>query len=139
MSDHSIDTTAPAMATAPASPKTRTITLTDRPPVTIREDQWPCIAEAIDDQDEGEIKIQSNRTRDWWIRVRQHVDGRALVYAYNSYSTAWQGEQGYCRRTGELLPAGTSTDLIAAIRRVGRDLPADLVQECIADLPAEEL
>mgnify|MGYP001576581350 CR=1 FL=1 len=53
--------------------KTRTITLTDRPPVTIREDAWPVRAAAK--WWDGAYESQANRTAS--VRVREHEDGRA--------------------------------------------------------------
>ena len=112
------------------STKTRTITLTDRAPVKIVESDWPVIASAKDH--DGQVECQANES--WSIRVRQHADGRALVYAV--YDTSWQGRSG--ARGGELLERGA--DLAAAIRRVGERCQCEqIVDECIADLPAEEL
>lgn len=111
--------------------KTRTIPLTDRPPVRIREDLWPTIAVAKDY--DSEFECQANRT--WALRVRQHQDGRAVVYG--SYETRWRGERDIT--AGELLTAGD--DIPAAILRTAQAIGASdrLAQECIADLPAEEL
>jgi len=156
--------------------KTRTITLSDRAPVTIREADWPTIASAA--WGDGEVPSQHNRAAA--LRVRQHRDGRALVYAV--YRSAWQREDDY--RGGELIEApgagasvcdrGADIDaglspgvqtmehggcggrwiveqphdaLPAAIRRVGEraaeyvasDRWHRLIEECIADLPAEDL
>jgi hypothetical protein len=108
-----------------------TITLTDRPPVRITKDTWPVIASAKDWR--GQYESQATRT--WRITVRQHEDGRSIVYG--AYTTQWQGETG--RRGGELLEAGA--DLAAAIRRVGEDLALTdiVIERCIADLPAVDL
>ena len=112
--------------------KVRTITLTGRAPVRIREDQWPQIAHG-NWGDNAAIPSQSNRGCD--IRVRQHADGRAVVYATSW--TQWQGERGWSG--GELLSAGA--DIATAIERVAEEggLSDVAVRECIADLPAEEL
>lgn len=112
--------------------KKRTITLTDRPPVTIIESQWPEIAKGWDGDDR---RIPSQSTRQWTIRVRRHEDGRTL--AYGIYETAWQGEASI--RGGTLLPVGA--DVVAAIRRVGEEIGANetCIRQCIADLPAEEI
>src|SRR6266705_5049674 len=75
--------------------KTRTITLTDRPPVTIREDDWPVIARA--DWWEGEYEFQSNRTAK--LRVREHADGRRIIYGVAT--SQWQGERD--RHAGVLV------------------------------------
>lgn len=110
--------------------KTRTITLTDRAPVRIRESEWPQIAHG-NWGDNASIPSQSNRGCD--LRVRQHADGRAIVYGV-SWSQ-WRGESGWSG--GELLGAGA--DIVAAIRRVGEALNESVIRECIANLPAVQL
>ena len=112
------------------TPKTRTITLTGRAPVRIREDLWPQIAHG-NWGDNASIPSQSNRGCD--IRVRKHADGRSIVYA--TRWSQWQGERSWSG--GELLAAGD--DIPAAIERVGSELSPTAVRECIADLPAESL
>jgi hypothetical protein len=117
--------------TETSQPKTRTITLTGRRPVKIVEDEWPVIAVGKDHG--GQIECQADRS--WVVRVRQHADGRALIYGV--YETRWQGESG--SRGGKMLDAGD--DIIAGIRSVAESIGAseDVAQECIADLPAEEI
>lgn len=134
----------------PVPAKTRTITLTDRPPVKIREDEWPVIAvgDADDDDSDGRGN-QPNREWTRTIRVRQHEDGRAIVYGTYDYSTCFQGEKGAAARRGILLAATTTDSIIAAIRSVGADLAdaegdapdnwREAIQACIADLPAEAI
>jgi hypothetical protein len=93
------------------------------------EDDWPTIASAKDWDNEHEC--QANKT--WSLRVRQHADGRSLVYAVYDSCYPGQGSRG-----GELLEAGA--DLPTAIRRVGERCECEqIVDYCIADLPAEEL
>jgi hypothetical protein len=129
---------------------TRTITLTDRPPVRIREDKWPVIAEASYHDYDGEYDFQSFRHWRGWLKVRRHQDGRTLVYGGCEHETAYRGERGYEQRAGELLPAATSMEeIVAAIKRVhGRIDIVDedhrddwrlLADECIASLPPEEI
>ena len=127
----------------------RTITLTDRAPVTITEESWPVIARATDSQHDGEYDFQANCSSRWIVRVRQHEDGRAIVYATYEYSTRYRGERGFIARRGELLDPGD--DIISAIRRVCDDIAQaecsgddsarwpTLAAECIADLPAVQL
>lgn len=126
--------------------KTRTITLTGRPPVTIREDQWPDLAYASYEHGVDRHTNQWDRRREAFVRVRQHADGRAIVYARYDYTTRWQGEHDETRRAGVLLPIGATTEqIIAAIHQVWASLDVDpggderIVQECIADLPAVAL
>lgn len=113
--------------------KQRHITLTDRPPVLITESEWPEIASAS--AHDGEVEAQAIRT--WRMKARQHADGRAIVYGVrtSAYPTepTWRG--------GELLPAGDGRSIVEAIRRVGEDgdMPDNVIRECVADLPPEEL
>lgn len=115
--------------------KVRTITLTDRPPVRIREDEWPIVAEAKGwDGCPQTVECQSDT---FALRVRQHADGRAIVYA--TYLGASQGSFREDWRGGQLVDTGA--DVASAIREVGEagSLPAWTIRECIADLPAEEI
>jgi hypothetical protein len=133
-----------------------TITLTGRPPVKITKDEWPVIASADAKEYDNQYEFQANRTAAWKLIVRQHEDGRAIVYAIHNYSSQYQGESGRDVRGGELIDAGA--DLPKAIDRVAEvieaRMPVDdgsnghhwgqgvfprLAHECIADLPAVEL
>jgi hypothetical protein len=115
--------------------KQRTITLTDRAPVRISEDAWPRIAYAS--RHDGKVECQANH--EWHLTVRQHADGRAIVYGSE---VAGMGgvHQGYEEaRAGELLDAGA--DIVSAIRRVGERARCSdaMIDAVIADLPAVEL
>jgi len=128
-----------------------TITLTNRPPVRIREDAWPVIAHGRYHDYNGQYEFQA--TQHWRadVYVREHADGRAIVYGTYSYETAFLDEPDFWARAGETIAPGG--DLVEAIRRVGttlteaadeagRDYRAHIaaaVRGCIADLPAEEL
>jgi hypothetical protein len=127
----------------------RTITLTDHAPITIEEENWPVIAADNDKEYDGQVECQANRISQWWVRVRQHADSRAIVYAGYEYNTHFQSERSYSAKRGVMLPPGS--DLIAAIREVADDIAGaecagddasrwpTLVAECIADFPAEEI
>ena len=126
-----------------------TITLTGRRPVKIDKDSWPILAQASAKDWDNQYEFQANRTTKMYLKVRQHEDGKSIVYGVYDFSTQFQGERGREFRAGEMLGAGD--DIPAAIERVGRDLDeriggdyfslsmADLIHECIADLPAEEV
>jgi len=134
-----------------AETKTRTITMTDRPPVKIRESEWPVIGRGEYDRADSPIRSQANRTWKCTIVVRQHDDGRAVVYGVYDYGTAWQGERNFGAKAGLLLGAGD--DIVGAIHNIGATLTAaadeagrefgphisEAVRDCIADLPAEEI
>ncbi|MDR7400505.1 MAG: hypothetical protein QN144_14510 [Armatimonadota bacterium] len=127
----------------------RTVTLTDRPPVRIREDAWPVVARADYDWHDNEVPSQAFRSIRAHFRVRQHADGRALVYAVYDYSTAYTTEQNVYIRVGRLVNPGA--DIPRAIRQVAAELRERLAREgqdervadrmadeAIAELPAEE-
>lgn len=128
-----------------------TVTLTGRRPVTITKADWPIMAQAEESIHDGQVECQANVRTKWALRVRAHADGRAIVYGTYRYTTQWQGARDYDIRGGEIGAAGEP--LPAIIRRVGewmqRNLPTDhqedgeefgrLINECIADLPAENI
>lgn len=125
----------------------RTITLTDRAPVKIEERHWPEVAAATGDSWRGTDPGKYRQARDFGevdtyaIRVRQHADGRVLVYAtVNAAAAAWhQPARGESYRGGELVAAGSTIPLV--IRRVGEaaGIPERVIRDCIANLPAEEI
>ena len=126
----------------------RTITLTVRRPVKIDDDAWPKIASAADGDHDNQYECQANRTWKWWINVRRHADGRAIVYAGYDYSTVFQGEADDHHREGELLDADcTDADICEVVQRVANSMRGEpenggwgrLAAECIADMPAEVL
>ena len=118
-----------------AAAKVRTVTLTGRPPVRVSEDVWPVIASAR--RGDGKVECQDNHR--WHLTVRQHADGRTIVYGSED-SGPGGVHQGYePAYAGELLAAGA--DIASAIIRVGTDARCSkaMQDECIADLPAEDL
>jgi hypothetical protein len=136
----------------------RTITLTDRPPVVIEEDNWPVIASAKDSEHDGQVECQANRKSKWGLYVRQHADGRTLVYAIYDYCTNWSNSRDISIRQGVMLNSWALREakddaaaIVAAIKDLGDDMMlcerhegdearwGTLVDQCIADLPAEEL
>ena len=127
--------------------KRRTITLTNRAPVRIYEDEWPIIAAAKGDSYDGSPERHAQALNDgacdtYALRVRRHADGRAIVYGIieagiDTDAEDWKG--------GEIVEhhadiCGTPLDLIiVAILRVGDLMPDRITRECIADLPAEDI
>jgi hypothetical protein len=126
--------------------KTRTITLTGRRPVTIDEAEWPLIARASGDDYDGNDPARHQQASDqgeldeYSLRVRQHADGRAVVYG--TYTEGWNTEHDGLTHAGYVvIPDGDPPSIEQAVGRVGKDLgvPEQLVADCIADLPAERL
>ena len=126
-----------------ADAKTRTITLTGRRPVRITDSDWPTLASATGDSygsrdySRYQQALAQGECDTYSIRVRQHGDGRAIVYAILDGATAWTCTADH--RGGEMLQP--SADIAEAIARVGRDcgIPESVIRDCIADLPAEEV
>ena len=120
--------------------KKLTITMSERRPITIVHAEWPVIATAF--RHDGAIKLQANH--EWIIRVREHVDGRRLVYGWlqagnGGVVRGWSGAAG-----GFLVaPTGDKPDedeTVRSIRRVGGIIDDDkLADACIADMPAEDV
>lgn len=111
----------------------RTISLSDRAPVTIVEAEWPIEARVT----AADSPIRSQANRRWWLYVRAHADGRRLIYG--GHDSAYERERDV--RAGYLVDAGaTPTARMIVIRliacEIGRE---DLARECIQDLPAEAL
>ena len=115
--------------------KIRTITLTDRAPVKISEALWPTIS--YSSRHDGKVECQANHV--WHLTVRQHVDGRTIVYG-SEVEGRGGVHQGYEEaRAGVILDAGA--DIAAAVRRVGERARCSdaVIDEVIAGLPAVEL
>jgi hypothetical protein len=112
------------------------ITMSERRPLSISPEEWPLIARA--DRHDGKVESQANHR--WSIRVRQHADGRRLVYGYlregnGGVPAGWRGADG-----GFLVAAGDEDGTVRAIRRIAGIIDDDkMADECIADLPEETL
>jgi len=119
---------------------TITVAMSDRAPVRIDPELWPRIAGAS--RHDGQVECQANHV--WYIRVRQHDDGRRLVYGEldsgsGGVHIGWRGASA-----GFLVDAidgrPDTAETVRAIRRVAGVIDdAQLGDECIADLPAERL
>lgn len=128
--------------------KIRTITLSDRPPVKIDEDLWPILAQAKDAVDRRNgTPLPRDECAKWSLIVRQHADGRAIVYGVASApGEGWPSHGASDWKGGELIPREVPVQaIVEAIKRVGGDMmalggaPTSIVRECIADMPPEEL
>jgi hypothetical protein len=115
-----------------------TVTMSERAPLKLDPELWPLIASA--DTHDGQVECQANR--EWAIKTREHEDGRRVVYGWvqrgnGGMPIGYRGASG-----GYLVEAGANAgeETIRAIRRVAGIIGDDqLGDECIADLPAEEL
>ena len=130
--------------TTTEAPKKIKITMSERRPLSIVEDEWPLIASA--DWHNGQVECQANTIRR--IKVREHADGRRLVYGFARAGNGGQHagtrnpEGGFLvsAKVGYPVPSAVDDETVRAIRRIGGILGDDaLADECIADLPAEDL
>lgn len=138
------------MTTAAATTNTKkrvTIALSEERPVRIDPEEWPVISTA--DWYSGQYDCQSFDAV--WIKVRQHDDGRMLVYGYAGDGRGG-GRPG--RRTvtaGYQVSADAEeTAIVRAVRRVAGVLATAehcagdeecdrMAGEVIAGLPAQEM
>lgn len=126
--------------------KSRTITLTGRPPVRITDSQWPLVASASRKTHDGEVECQANRTTSWFLGVRREVNlGRWIVYGTYAHESNYRNEPNTYHRFGEILPASASVGEVCAklmtttIIEHGAECWHSLVSECIGDFPAEDI
>lgn len=114
--------------------KKLTISMTRRPPISVAPSQWGTIADAR--WYAGAIECQASE--DGYLRVRRHADGRAIVYGQRGIGPGGMPAGYRSRYGGEILAAGA--DIAAAILRVAESCGLEMIaEECIADLPAEEM
>ena len=129
---------------APKSPKMRTITLTGRPPVRINEEKWGLIARASwDSYGSGDYgrhyqAKQQGELDECHLRVREN-EAETKWIVYGTYSEGWHSDHSGLSAAGELID--DRDNIPATIERVGQALgaPAQLIADCISDLPAEEI
>jgi hypothetical protein len=128
--------------TETAKPKRIEITMSERRPLKIDETQWPIVACAS--WFSGRIECQANYVR--WIKVREHADGRRIVYGVYQRGPGGAPIEFRGATGGFLVDASNSlikcdeAETIRACRRIGGIIGDDqLADECIADLPAEEV
>jgi len=74
-----------------SSDNTITIRLTDQPPITIREGEWPLVASAAADWYDSEHTFQANTEWHVLLKAREHEDGRMVIYGTYRYLTNYSG------------------------------------------------
>ena len=125
---------------------TRIITMTNRPPVQINDEDWEVIAEASGDSFVGndygrrQQALGQGECDRYTLKVRQHDDGeRVIVSGVFDAASAWTSNESI--RGGVLLKNPSTSAIVQAIREVGEycHLPDRIIRDCIADMPAEEL
>lgn len=115
------------------------VLMSERAPVKIDPEDWAIIAEAADYS--GPHESQANHK--WFIKVREHEDGRRLVYGQlvrgpGGAPAGWKS--AYAGFVIDPKKDDVSNETVRAIRRVaGLIGNHDLGSECVADLPVETL
>jgi hypothetical protein len=116
------------LTTEKAKPRL-TIALSERRPITIDPDEWPVIAEASLDYDKCDL----------YVRVRQHADGRVIVYS-GAVHAPGHGPSVYGGFFIDEAVDMVDVQLPSVIRRAAGIIECPrLGSECIANLPAEEV
>ena len=122
--------------TTTEAPKKIKITMSERRPLSIVEDEWPLIASA--DWHNGQVECQANTIRR--IKVREHADGRRLVYGFARAGNGGQHagtrnpEGGFLvsAKVGYPVPSADDDETVRAIRRIGGILGDDAWEEARA-------
>lgn len=136
-----------------AKPDSEVVVLSGGNPVRVSQRDWQIISDAIRplrvevDADNSEDHIDHEIVGHERLVVRQHQDGRCLVYGYTHYEACGNNMASelltsldiYNLRGGELIPSGS--DPVDAIRDVGVALRLDneTIRTCINGLPAQDL
>ena len=120
------------------------IVLSERAPVMVAVKEWPVIAQAdaFGDVSGGPARVQVQANQEWYIKVREHRDGRRIVYGTNTRGNGGM-PHGWKESSGGFLLAGEKdmqAATVRAIRRVAGIINNDyLADETIAELPPEEI
>lgn len=107
------------------------IEITGQAPIAVDRELWTLIAEAVEFS--GEFEAQADRLSR--LSVRQHADGRALVYG--EHTTRWQGEQNYAG--GHILTKDENLVLVVAEVVAELGFSDSLHQRCLASFPPVNL
>jgi hypothetical protein len=130
------------------TPEKIAVIMSERAPLKLDPELWPQIA--FVGRHDGVVEWQANTA--WYIRVREHADGRRVVYGGKIAGVGGQYADFRELRGGYLVDSVREVDglvthvhpdadgTVRAIRRVAGIICDDqLGDECIAALPAEEL
>jgi hypothetical protein len=138
--------------------KSITITMSETAPIKIDPAKWPKIADASNHDGHDGLECRANTK--WSIIVREHEDGRRIVYGWQDSGPNGQYAGFRPKHAGYLVALsvdghGSPEDMrravagrdkareeqtIRAIRLVAGVIgDEDLGAECVGDLPAQEI
>jgi hypothetical protein len=111
-----MNTNVTPMSVAPAE-KLRTITLTGRAPIQIKESEWPLVAEGWSGYEDNGCPITFNVK----FKVRRGQHARMIIYATYGY---WDEDSSYNQniRVGRHVTAAYDHELWQHLREVGNEL-----------------
>ncbi len=116
------------------------IVLSESRPVTVDPDVWPLVVKVT--WFSGQHECQANEEA--YISVRQHADGRAIVYGYRDRGPGGMPVKYEGTRAGYRVDAKNGqpdyNEIVRSIRRVAGVIDLDnLGAECVAELEPEAL
>jgi len=119
---------------------TMRIHLTDRPPIEINQGAWPIIAQAYDSfYDPSFFKFDT--MADWFVAVRRHSNGQALIYGWHQYIP--RRKEPYPNITiaaGTLLEGRPSViEIVAEILNVGDQLKEQVLRAGGVERPRQRI
>lgn len=119
------------MSTEQPEKKLKLIILTEARPIKIDPEQWGVIARVS--WHSGAIEAQAAEVAH--ITVRQHADGRVLIYGSRDRGPGGMPAGYVGKQAGYLRASPTDNSLVHWIKSAAEDLGMpELAQECIADL-----
>lgn len=108
------------------------IVLSHRAPVIVNDAEWPIIASS----GQGGATCQDKH---WSLTVRQHADGRAIVYGKMTGPSSYNSADIYAGRYMDNQP--TQDEIAYELNNIGCDLeaPEDLIANVTSRLPGDVL
>jgi len=120
--------------------KSITITMSETAPIKIDPAKWPKIASAGRADGDVDYAYSEAPFAMWYIAVREHEDGRRIVYGWKRRAKLAGFLLGSFNTPLDNASNVTDEATIRAIRRVAGVIgDEDLGAECIGDLPAQEI
>ena len=116
-------------------------------PILIDSLQWPIVAKGARSACDNQYEFQAFRRWKASITVRQHTDGRAIVYGHYEFSTQYPMEEDCDLRDGVHCSAGADIPLVirqvaqaletdaAASEQEHGDIIAKAMRDCLANMP----
>ena len=109
-------------------------------PIRVRPAEWPVIAHV---SERGDV-AEGQADHVWWVRVRQHSDGRFLVYGGKQIGLGgmWPDEVDLLWPDEEEVYSGLLLQaeecIVTAVEQVAEDIGnPELADRCVRELPSD--